>query len=137
MGLKDDFFRRIEKKKIEVEAMRTALRLEERYLEAMYDAYKLLARGEAASNGGGPAGFRKGSYTDKAYKVLKQVGHPMHVKDIVEAMGAKANRANKQGVASSIRLYLTKGEIFTKPAPNTYGLVEFEQTDAPSDLKEL
>lgn len=126
VGLREDFFRRIEKKRTEVEAMRTALRLEERYLEAMLDAYKILPRSGEDTNGTGrPSNLRSGSNTAKAYEALKRAGHPLHVKDLVEAMGQKITRQSTQSIASSVRAYVVKGEIFTKPAPNTYGLVEF------------
>ena len=126
MGLREDFLRRIEKKKTEVEAMRTSLRLEERYLEAMYDAYKLMPRTGEESNGSG-AGFRKGSKAEKAYSALKKAGRPMHIKDLVEAIGLKVTRGNTQGLAGSLRLYAQRCHVFTKPEGlgNTYGLVEF------------
>src|SRR5262245_40584436 len=110
MGLREDFFRRIEKKRAEVEVMRQALRLEERYLEALLDSYKLLPRSGEETNGAGPSTFRKGSNTAKAYEALKRAGHPMHVKDLVEAMGQKVNRSTTQGLSSSLRAYVNKGE---------------------------
>ena len=130
MSLRDDFLRRIQKKQAEIEGMRTNLRIEERYLEALQDAYKLLPRAGEESNGSRATGFRKGSGVAKAYEALKRTGHTMHIKDLVEEMGLKANRANTQGLASSLRSYVLKGEVFTKPAPNTYGLIEFGETAA-------
>jgi hypothetical protein len=131
MGLREDFLRRIEKKRAEVDAQRTALRLEERYLEAMLDAYKLLPRSGEDSNGSSrPSGLRMKSNTGKAYEALKRLGRPVHIKDLIETMGLKVNRTTTQGLASSLRAYVNKGEIFTKPAPNTYGLVEFGESDS-------
>jgi hypothetical protein len=137
MGVRDDYLRRIEKKRAEVEAIRTTLRLEERYLEAMLDAYKIMPRaGEDGNGAGRPSGLRKGSNTGKAYIALKRTGHALHVKDLVEAMGLKVSRTITQGLASSLRAYVNKNEIFTKPAPNTYGLVEFGGSDEPTNAKE-
>lgn len=133
MGLREDYFRRIEKKRLEVEKMRTDLRVEERYLEAMMDAYKLLPRtGEETNGASRPSNLRKGSGTAKAYDALKRTGHHMHVKDLLEAMGVKVSRKTTQGLASSLRAYVNKHEIFTKPAPNTYGLVEFGESEGPT-----
>src|ERR1035437_6714690 len=97
----------------------------------MFDAYKILPRsGEDATDR--PSGLRKNSNTGKAYVALKRIGYPVHVKELVEAMGLKVNRATTQGLASSLRAYVNKNEIFTKPAPNTYGLVEFgKSSDGP------
>jgi hypothetical protein len=132
MGVREDYFRRIEKKRAEVDEMRMKLRMEERYLEAMLDTYKILPRSD--SNGSAPNAFRRGSGASKAYEALKRVGHPMHVKELAQAIGLKLDRASTQGLASAIRLYLMKGEIFTKPAPNTYGLVEFGESEQGVNL---
>ena len=136
MGLREDFLRRIDKKRTEIDGLRAHLHAEERYLEALLDSYKLLPRSGEESNGGSPSNLRKGSNTGKAFAALKRAGHPLHVKDLVEAMGLKVNRTTTQGLASSLRAYVNKGEIFTKPAPNTYGLVEFGESAQAADAKE-
>jgi hypothetical protein len=136
MGIREDYFRRIEKKRAEVEALRTNLRLEERYLEAMLDTYKLLPRTGEEKNGTG-SGLRKGSNPDKAYQVLKRNGKPMHIKDIVEGMGLKVNRGTTQGLAGALRTYANKGHVFTKieGLGNTYGLTEF--ATSPENIRAM
>lgn len=130
MGLREDFLRRIEKKRAEIDVQRTNLRIEERYLEAMMDAYKLLPKTGDDSNGSSrPTGLRKGSAVGKAYDALKRLGRPAHISEIVEASGHKVTRTATQGLASSLRGYVNDGRIFTKPAPNTYGLIEFGSGD--------
>jgi hypothetical protein len=140
MGLRDDFLRKIAKKQAEIADLErkyaSEIQAERRYLQALQDAYKLLPKDgvQAGAETGGRA-LRKGSGTSRAYEVLKRHGRPMHISAIAEGMGKKAVRTVTQGLASSMRAYVLKGEIFTKPAPNTYGLVEWgdavNQGDAP------
>jgi hypothetical protein len=131
MSFRDDLLRRITKKKAEIADLRREMEMkiagEERYLQAMLDTYKLLPREGAAEpfSGGGGVTLRQGSMTGKAYEVLKAAGKPLHVNKLLEGMGKKPNRKNASGLASSVRAYANKGEIFTKPFPNTYGLVEW------------
>lgn len=146
MSLRTDFLRRIQKKQTEIAEMErefaAKVQGEKRYLQAMYDALKLLPKDGAEADSGRPAMLRKGSGTAKAYDALKRYGKPMHVTGIAEAIGKKATRQNTQGLASSMRAYVLKGEIFTKPAPNTYGLVEWgadgnQVIEWPEDGSEL
>lgn len=129
MGLREDLLRRIERKRQEIaeskalEAARIAG--EERYLQGMLDTFKLIPRDGLSANGSAPHSLRKGGSTAKAYAVLKREGHAIHIKDLVEATGKKATRVNRSSLSSSLSAYARKGEIFTKPAPNTFGLVEF------------
>lgn len=129
MGLREDLLRRIERKRQEIaeskaiEAARIAG--EERYLQGMLDMLKFIPRDAVGENGSAPHSLRKGGTTAKAYAALKSEGRPIHIKDLVELTGKKATRVNRSSLSSSLSAYARKGEIFTKPAPNTFGLVEF------------
>lgn len=126
MGLRDDFLRKITKQQTLVAEIEVTLRIERATLATMQDMYKLLPKdGAASTDSSALAVLRKGSGTSRAYEALKQRGIPMHVNDIANAIGKKPTREVTQGLASSMRAYVMKGEIFTKPAPNTYGLVEW------------
>ncbi len=57
----------------------------------------------------------------------------MHIKDILRGIGKENTRRNRSSVGASLTSYSKKGEIFSKTAPNTYGLVEFEQHQQMTD----
>lgn len=137
MGLRDDFLRRIQKKQAEIAEMKTAVRVAEADLVAWQDAYRLLPKDGPSEMGDGAASFRRGSGTGKAYDALKRHGKPMHISDLTEAIGKKATRPNTQGLASSLRMYVNKNEVFTKPAPNTYGLVEWGEAGNAITVTEI
>jgi hypothetical protein len=46
--------------------------------------------------------------------------------DLLKAMGREVNRKNKTGVSGSLAAYVRRGEVFTRPKPNTFGLLELE-----------
>ena len=51
-------------------------------------------------------------------------------------MGKKVTRDTKASLAGSLAAYVRKGEIFTRPAPNTYGLVELGHNEHEDELEE-
>ena len=105
------------------------------YLQGMEDALKLLPRDDAETG----AVLRPGSNLAKARDAIKQAGKPMHVSDLLAALGRDITRMNRSGLSGSMAAYVRRGEIFTRPAPNTFGLVEFgpngvSSPDNASDL---
>jgi len=48
----------------------------------------------------------------------------MHITELLEAIGKPGDRMNRSALGGSIAAYVRKGEIFTRPAPNTFGLLE-------------
>lgn len=144
MGLREDLLRRIERKRQEITELKAQhaaqIAGEERYLQALIDTYKMVPRD--GTDGSGPVAssgraLRKGGSTAKAYEALKRLGGPtLHIKDLLQQMGVKPTRTNYSSLSSALSAYARRGEIFTKPAPNTFGLVEFSngkpETDEPA-----
>ena len=64
---------------------------------------------------------------DRARNALKVLGHAVHVRDLLKHMGEEASKANRASLSGSMGAYVRKGLIFTKPAPNTFGLIEFDE----------
>ena len=94
------------------------------YIQATEDALKLIAK-EAAGGKQPQRSLRKGSAPAKAYRALHSAGHPMHITTLVEAIGKAVTRKSRGALASSLSAYARRGEIFTRTAPNTFGLLEF------------
>lgn len=139
MALTDDLARRVEKKRLEIAALERQLEAAHAYIQAMEEALKLAER-----NGTGvPAtreavrSLRKGSMPAKAYPILKRAGRPIYVATLLEEMGEEVTTENKRALASALSAYARKKDIFTRPEPNTFGLVELSGSDsAAPDLSE-
>lgn len=69
----------------------------------------------------------------KAVELIKKTGRPMHVKEILEGIGKKDTKKERVSLSSSLGMYYRKNEIFTRPAPNTFGLISMEVAEEPPD----
>ena len=123
MNLRKDLERRIQRKRDEIDELQSQISLATSYLQALEDTLKLVPRDGAAKHGGKL--LRPGSNIAKAREAIKKAGKPLHVKELLEAIGKPATRNNRSGLSGSIGAYYRRGEFFTRSAPNTYGLIEF------------
>jgi hypothetical protein len=121
MQIQREIDRRIEKKKQEIVELERQLGEARAYLAALVDTSKWLPK-----SGDQEATLRAGSDLAKARDLIKSHGHAMHVSDILKGIGKEINKANRISLSGSLGGYARKGTIFTKPAPNTFGLIEFE-----------
>ena len=130
MALTDDISKRIERKRQEVAALEQQIMAAKAYIQAMDEALKMAERttGAATTSRDASKGIRKGSMPAKAYPVLKRAGRPMYVVALLEAMGLPVTMNNKRTLASSLSAYSRKKDVFNRPEPNTFGLIEFGES---------
>jgi hypothetical protein len=133
MFLRKEFEKRMEKKREEIAMLESQLSQARSYLLALEDSMKLLSR--VGANGNAEAALRPGTDLDKAREFLRDAGKAMHVSKIILGIGKELNKANRVSVSGSLGNYVRKGLIFTRPAPNTFGLVEFEGNDGTGDAE--
>src|SRR5487761_205747 len=124
MGIREEFQKRIEKKQQEIRDLESKLKEASSYLQALLDSMKWLPRGESAF--GSTQMLRPGTTLAKAQEAIKKAGHPMHVADILKAIGKPTDKKNRVSLGGSLSGYVRRKEIFTRPAPNTFGLIEME-----------
>ena len=106
---------------------------EKAYLEGLEDSLKLFPADGASI---AVVTLREGSELAKAREILRKEGKPLHVDELLRRLGKEATRNNKGALGGSLGTYFKKGAIFTKPAPNTFGLLEFEATPAAEEPPE-
>lgn len=124
MQIKREIDRRIEKKRQEIAELKQQLGTAETYLGALLDMAKLLPK-----EGDKETILRAGSDLAKARDFIKTLGQPCHVNAILAGIGKDINKSNKISLSGSLGSYVRKGVIFTKPAPNTFSLIELENSD--------
>jgi len=114
---------RLKKKESEIQGLEEKLRSARVYAQALQDVLKLL--------GGKPdeallsePGLRPGSSVDRAREAILQNGKPLHINDLLETLGLETTREGRASLTSSLSAYVRRNEIFTRPAPSTFGLVE-------------
>ena len=131
MGIREDLVKKIERKRQEITDLESQHKQATSYMQALEDTLKLFPR-DGASIGAQSHFMRQNSNVSKARDALKRARKPLHVNDILAAIGRPQDRSSRAGLNSSLSLYVRKGEIFTRPAPNTYGLAEFDEPTPPA-----
>jgi hypothetical protein len=133
MAFIDDISRRIKAKRQELAGLEQQAKVLDQqiltaktYIQAMDDALKLAERsGPATAKADASKTLRKGSMPARAYPVLKAAGRTLYLTALLEGMGLPTTNKNKRGLAGSLSAYARRGDTFTRPEPNTFGLVEW------------
>jgi hypothetical protein len=118
--------KRIDKKRAEIAECEGLIRDAKIYIQAMEDALRFLPR-EELDDERLPiptTNLRPGSKVDKARSAIKSAGTPLHIVDLLAALGIKNTQDKRAALAGSLSAYARRGEIFTRPAPNTFGLID-------------
>ena len=130
MGLREKLEKKIEEKQVEARKyLREVSRYQalangiEIYIQALEDAIRLIPK---EPEEGVEVTLRPGTILFKAREILSAKGEPMHIVDLLKALGKPDDNTNRAAVSGSISAYFRKGQVFTRPAPNTFGLVEFQ-----------
>jgi hypothetical protein len=68
---------------------------------------------------------------------LRKAGKPLHITDILKGIGKTTSKKDRVSLSGSLGWYVRRNEIFTRPAPNTFGLKEMEdisKEEPPDDF---
>ena len=122
MGIRENFQKLVNKKQDEIAALELQIREARAYIQAMQDSIKLLPK-----DGSGVAEYtlRAGTDLAKTRDIMKVVGSPMPIADIIKALGRTNDKKHRTSLAGTLSAYARDGKVFTKTAPNTFGLLEF------------
>jgi hypothetical protein len=129
MGFREDLKLRIEKKRTEIATLEEKLNEAGVYLRALEDTFKLLPHEEGEPDDVGSVSasvMRVGTRIAHAREILQKSGHPMHVSELLAAMKLPFDNNTRAALSGSLGAYVRKGEVFTRPAPNTFGLIGME-----------
>lgn len=121
MDLRKRIDKEIEKQEAHIDDLRHQLTAAEAYLKAQQDMLKMLPR-ETDPARNSAASLRPGSDSAKIRDILQEAGTPIHLDQILAKMGRPPTRENKSAISGTLSGYVRRGVIFTRPAPNTFGL---------------
>jgi hypothetical protein len=125
MGPREQILKAIDKKRaerfdIEREFLQR-LSLVDGHIEGLEAALKSLPK-EVTPNVDATS-LRENSSVAQARDFIKKEGKPVHIATLVAGIGKEPTHQNKVSIASSLSAYARRGQIFTKTAPNTFGLI--------------
>ncbi len=128
MGLRENFQKLIDKKQQEIRGLDIQMREAVAYIQALQDSMKLLPRN--AEGGTDPEqSLREGSTLAKTRDLLRHSGTPLPISEILKLLGKPPDKKHRISLAGTLSGYARKGRVFTKTAPNTFGLIEFGQSE--------
>ena len=125
MGLRDDLQRRIDRKLEEINELQLGIREAQAYVQGLQDTLKMLPRQFPSQSA--VATLRPGSDLAKACDAIRKAGQSLHISELLRELGKPVDKANRAGLSGNLAAYVRRGEIFTRPAPNTFFLLELEQ----------
>jgi hypothetical protein len=123
MGLRGEWQKKIDKKLQEIAALELQVRDAKVYVQALEDMMRYLPRDEVGSSSVDSA-LRPGTAISKARDAIMRAGRPLHITEILAAIGRPADKANRAAIGGSIAAYVRRSEVFTRPEPNTFGLLD-------------
>lgn len=127
MSLKRKFERKVREKEQEIQDLERKLSEARAYVEAMQDALRMLPQEGSSDSSDGENGvvIKPGSMMDNAVKALRISRKPLHIMELLKAIGREPTPEARASLGSSIAAYVRRGRVFTRPAPNTFGLAEW------------
>jgi len=128
MRVEQDIARKIKQKEDEVQKLKEDLGKAEAYIEALKESLRLVKKTSDPNSG-----IRPGSMMYKARSALRKAGKSLYVDELLKRMGMEVNKKNKVSLSGSLGSYVRQEYIFTRPAPNTFGLIEFDKSTENQD----
>jgi hypothetical protein len=126
----------LKKKEAEILLLEEKLKVARVYIKALQDVLREIQRDPSSGEGDGEIALRRGSSVAQARDVILSCGNPIHVDDLLMALGKEVTRESKASLTGSLAAYVRRGEIFTRPAPSTFGLIELEHFEVQSGTEE-
>ena len=123
MAFRDDLLRRMEKKQEDIFSLESQLREAKSYLQALEDTVRMLPR-EGLNEGHADTVLRPNSTIARARDAILAADRPLHIQEILGAVGKPSTTEARAALSGSLASYVRRKEIFTRSAPNTFGLIE-------------
>ena len=127
MAGRDTLQRLIDRKREEIAELEIQLREALVYVQALQDAMKALPRENGSLSE--QKTLRPGTDLARAREAILAFGRPLHVSEILKAINKPNDKKNRLSLSGSLAGYVRSGQIFTRPEPNTFGLVELDSKD--------
>ncbi len=131
MGLRERFDEKIRKKEQEIQELENKIREARASIDTWQEAKKLLPREDETERT-----LRPDSLVGKTFAILEKSEKPLHVTEILKRMNEPNTPEKRVSLSGSLAAYVRRNEIFTRPAPNTFGLKSMESNNHGSESVE-
>jgi hypothetical protein len=121
MNTRDQFQKLIDRKQQEINDLEMQIEKARAYMQALQDSMKFLPK----ENGQMQIVLRPGTALAKTQEILRKAGKPLHITELLKALNEKPDK--RVSLSGSLSAYVRNNQIFTRPAPNTFGLKEMNE----------
>ena len=129
MAVRANIEKRIEKEKQKIVELSSQIEKTEAFVQGLQEALQMLPK-EKSVDLPKPKGYlREGSDMQKVQELIKKVGRPMHIDEILVGIGKTVDKATRASVVSSLHRYSRKGDIFNRVGPNQFSLLNLDQEE--------
>lgn len=118
---------KLRKKQVEIAALEEKIKAAKAYSSALRDVLRLFDKSDEPDTG--ETKLRAGSAVAQAREVILSRGEPVHIDELLEAMGKGVTRDSKASLGGSLAAYVRNHDIFARTAPATFGLIELGHTE--------
>lgn len=126
MQVREQFQKLVDRKQQEIKNLELELEKAKTYVQALQDSMRFLPR----DNGQETTVLRPGSILARTQEILKTAGKPLHITEILKALNKPLDKKHRLSLSGSLSSYVRSSEIFSRPAPNTFGLIETSKTSS-------
>jgi hypothetical protein len=123
----------LDRKQEEIRDLELQVEKAKAYIQALQDSMRFLPRDSSQ----GDASLRPGTALSKARDILRSTGKPMHITEILKALNEPVDKKHRLSLSGSLSAYVRNSQIFTRPAPNTFGLIEMNKSANGSESGEI
>ena len=139
MGARESLQRLADRKAQEITELERQIDMARSYLQAIQDSIRALPKESAAQSNGEDAQseLRPGTILARTRDVIQKHGKPMHITEILSELGIENTKNARVSLVGSLGSYVRKGQIFSRPGPNRFGLLGMKMSNEQPGLPGL
>jgi hypothetical protein len=122
MGIREEIQKKLDKKEEEKWNLLEQVNTCDISIATLQEVLKMLPR---EAEPGKERSLRPGTAVALARDAIRKAGKPLHIGELLVALGKPDAKKHRLALSGSLATYVRRGEIFTRPEPNTFGLLEF------------
>jgi len=129
MGVRQEYEKRVDKKQREIAELEGQLRESKAVLQAYLEFLRHLPQESGDGKTATGSGLRPGTDLYKAWQYLTKLGRPAYITELLKGIGKEPTKENRVSLSGNLSWHVRKGETFTRPKPNTFGLVGMSEEE--------
>jgi len=117
----------------DLQELEVKIREAKAYIRGLEESLRLIPNEE--TNKEPASSLRPGGSIAKVHDILSQYTKPMYIKDLLTELGRDTDIDSQKALTSQLNNYVRQDRIFSRPAPNTFGLKEWGDIPPADDAE--